>query len=77
MAAEIITRRRAIAASVPSRRLQRRSCNPGTVSGVQSVGGGVETLDRRVIRGALNGGGPGLTGRTRDGSIVLRLGATE
>jgi len=35
------------------------------------------TLERRVIRGALNGGGPGLTARTRDGSLVLRLGATE
>ncbi len=31
------------------------------------------TLERRVIRGALNGGGPTLTARTRDGSIVLRL----
>ncbi len=31
------------------------------------------TLERRVIRGALNGGGPSLTARTRDGSIVLRL----
>ena len=35
------------------------------------------TLDRRVIRGSLNGGGPRLIARTREGSIVLRLRAPE
>lgn len=34
-------------------------------------------LDRRVIRGTLNGGGPGLAARTREGRIVLRLQGNE